>query len=138
MKTLVNRIVVVAASALVLGTMAYGQTEMKATIPFPFRTAISSLPAGEYTVGQYNTNTGLHIATLQGQVSRHKVFVPAGVTDYVKAGSPSLLFRCTDDGGCVLAEIRTRDRATTYAGGKNARDKEAALITIRLRPVNAD
>ena len=54
MKTLVNRIVMVAASAMVLGTLAFGQTEMKAQIPFPFRTSMSTLPAGEYTVGQSN------------------------------------------------------------------------------------
>jgi hypothetical protein len=139
MKTLVNRIVMVAAGALILGTMAYGQTEMKATIPFPFRTSISTLPAGEYIVGRHDTNSGAPMATLRNQVTNSKVFVPGGMTDNWKAGSPSMVFRCSDDGGCVLTGIRTPYSAISYVlGRKSARDREAAVVVIPLRPVNAD
>lgn len=139
MKTLVNRIVMVAASAMVLGTLAFGQTEMKAQIPFPFRTSMSTLPAGEYTVGQYSTRNGLPIATLQNHATAIKVFAPGGMVDRTNVGSWSVVFRCTDDKGCVLAAIKTRDGVISYsANSKSAREKEAALVIIPLRPVNAD
>ena len=48
MKTLANRIMMFAASALVLGTVAYGQTQLTVTIPFAFRTANTTLPSGTY------------------------------------------------------------------------------------------
>jgi hypothetical protein len=139
MKTLANRIVVVMAGAIVWGSVAYGQTEMKANIPFAFRTAISSLPAGAYTVARPSTVGGTPIVTLRNQESGKTVFVPGGINDTWKPGKPSLMFRCTDDSGCVLAGMKTLDRAITYnVHYKSSRDRERALVTVALRAVNVD
>jgi hypothetical protein len=139
MKTLINRIVMLATGAMVLGTLAYGQTEMKATIPFPFRTAISTLPAGEYTIGRFSTVNGTPLAALKNHATTKTVLVPGGLTDNWKAGSPSVTFRCTDDGGCVLTGITTPYSAISYTvSHKSVRDKEATFFVIPLRPVNAD
>ena len=137
MKSLVNRVVILAASAMVLGTMAYGQTEMKAQIPFAFHTTSGNFPAGEYTFGQQNMNSGTAIATLRDQAGRHKVFVSGGVKDLWKAGSPAAVFRCYDT-GCVLTAIRTPEASILYSTGESAPAKEAAMVVIPLRGVNAD
>jgi hypothetical protein len=61
------------------------------------------------------------------------------MVDRTKAGSPSLVFRCTADKDCVLTGIRTWDGAIAYnPGHKSAHDKEASFISVPLRPVNAD
>jgi hypothetical protein len=139
MNTLVKKIMTVAAGAMVIGTMAYGQTVMKAQIPFAFRTTGSTLPAGEYSVGRLDTHGSMPIATLQNGSTLHKVLVPGGIKDSVKAGNPAVMFRCTENGGCVLTGIRTYDSVVSYnTGYKSAHDKESALIVIPLRAVNAD
>jgi hypothetical protein len=140
LKTLVSRIVTLAAGAMVLGTLAFGQTEMKATIPFPFRTAISTLPAGDYTVIRFSTVNGSPMVRMQNRSTMKTVIVPGGLTDNWKAGNPSVTFRCTDEGNCALSGIRTPYSAVSYAMGhnKSARDKEGAVVVIPLRAVNAD
>jgi hypothetical protein len=140
MTSLVNRIAMLAAGAMVLGTMAYGQTEMKAQIPFAFQTATSSYPAGQYTIGRANMTSGYAITTLQKQATMHKEFVSGGLKDTWTVGSPALLFRCSDGSGCVLTSVRTPDGSISYSpSSKKARYKdEAALIVIPLRAVNAD
>jgi hypothetical protein len=129
-----------AAGAMVLGTMAYGQTEMKAHIPFAFQTATSTYPAGQYTIGRANMTSGFAITSLQNQATMHKEFVSGGLKDTWTVGSPALLFRCSDGSGCVLTSVRAPDGSISYSpGSKKARYKEeAALIVIPLRAVNAD
>ena len=46
MKNIANRLIVLAASAFALGTVAFGQTRMTAEIPFAFHTVTGTLPAG--------------------------------------------------------------------------------------------
>ena len=46
MKTLVNTLMMVAAGTVALGSMAYGQTTLKAGIPFEFHVSGATLPAG--------------------------------------------------------------------------------------------
>jgi hypothetical protein len=138
MKSLVSRVVMLAASAMVLGTMAYGQTEMKAQIPFAFHTTSGSFSAGEYTIGQQSMNSGIAVATLRDQESGHKVFVSGGIKDLWKGGSPAAVFRCSDEKGCVLTAIRTPAASILYSTGESGRSKEAAMVVVPLRAVNAD
>lgn len=139
MKSLVNRIAMLAAGALVLGTMAYGQTEMKAQIPFAFHTSMSSLPAGEYVVTKTTTQSGAPISWLWNTATHKKVFLPNGYSSGKVGGSPALLFQCVEDGGCALAGIRGPEVTYKFSTGrKSAREKEANTVAIALRPVHAD
>jgi hypothetical protein len=109
MKSIANRLFLFAAAALSLGTVAYGQTTLKADVPFAFR-----LPGGATTTGHYSVrieengngpiaqirdrDTGRGVATIANRLYNK---VGAAVT-------PRLVFRCTDGAGCQLSEIWTR------------------------------
>lgn len=115
-KTSISRIAMMAAGAMVLGTMAYGQTNRKANVPFAFRTAMGALPAGEYTVEQGATFGGTPVTAM--------------------AGPAAILFRCAVDRGCVLVGVRTAEGAIKVS----SREKETgvATIAIPLRAVHGD
>jgi len=138
MKSLTNRLVMFAASAVVLGTMAYGQTAMNAAIPFAFRTANATLPAGNYTVNRVTTAT--NTIQLYNKDSGRGVFVASLPVDwYNTVQKPVLVFACVER-GCTLREIKTGSGTYTYPEThKTARDREAvSLIQVPLTKRNAD
>jgi len=132
MKTLANRLVMFAASAVVFGTMAYGQT-MKAEIPFAFHTANATLPAGSYAINTRATNSSDRTIRLWNTATQRGVYVMGTQADPDRSGRSSLVFLCSNQ-GCSLSAIRTSERTFTYpAPHKAARDKEAvAVISIPL------
>jgi hypothetical protein len=138
MKTLANRLVMFAASAVVLGTMAYGQTKMKAEIPFAFSTVNATLPAGSYEFsGQSTTNT----TRLWNAASHRGVLAVSAPLDTYRTatGHPSIVFVCGNE-GCSLKEIRTSNGTLTYQVSHRAtRDKEAvSVISIPLTALNGE
>jgi hypothetical protein len=138
MKTLTNRIALFAASAVVLGTMAYGQTnQMKADIPFAFHAGNGVLPAGEYTVSNERTPAGSAYTTLRSVSLKKGVIALGSPNDAHAAGSPILVFRCARQ-GCALAAIRSSQGTVTYNSGKAWPKEEVATITVPLRVVNGD
>jgi hypothetical protein len=139
MKSLMNRVAMLAAGAMMLGTMAYGQTQLTAKIPFAFRTSNGNFPAGDYTIVRSTLNTGTVLLTLRNEKTHEKAFVPGGLNDLWNVGSPAALFRCSDESGCALQSIRTPEIAVAYnTSRKHARDKEAVVRVVALRPINAD
>jgi len=140
MKSFTNRLVVFAASAVLLGTMAYGQT-LKAEIPFAFHTANASLPAGTYTIDRV---TGAGFAnTLRfynTQSRRSVVAVSTPLDGYRRAAKkPTMVFACGGQ-GCVLREIKMSIGSYSYpAYGKSARGRETvSLIEVPLTTRNGD
>ena len=135
MKSLINRIALFAAGAVVLGTMAFGQSRiMTAKIPFAFRTANGVLPAGEYAVLEPMRNSS--VTTLRNTVSHKTVSVIGMPADYGKAGDAEIGFRCGSS-DCSLAWIRTSDRKVSYGSGKAPKD-ELAVVTVPIRISNGD
>jgi hypothetical protein len=111
MKSTTNRLFLFAAAALSLGTVAYGQTTLKADVPFAFKTAAGPAAAGRYTVevqnsgGQSivhinNRETGLNVLSLTYRVDDKAN----------KAIAPHLVFRCAEE-SCQLSEIWTPEGA---------------------------
>jgi hypothetical protein len=136
MKSLTNRLVMFAASAVLFGTMAYGQTPMNAAIPFAFRTANATLPAGNYTVNRVTTAT----MQLYNKDSGRGVFVASLPVDwYNTVQKPVLVFACVEQ-DCTLREIKTGNGTYTYPEThKTARGREAvSLIGVPLTKRNAD
>jgi hypothetical protein len=138
MKSFTNRLMVFAASAVVLGTMAYGQT-MKAEIPFAFQTANATLPAGNYTINRLNTaNSTMRIYNTD--LNRSVLVSSLPVDAFHRAEvKPVLVFACSEE-RCSLREIKTSNGTYSYpAAHKAARDREAvSLIEIPLTPRNGD
>ena len=134
MKTLTNRLVIFAASAVLLGTAAYGQDRLKADIPFAFHTATASLPAGSYefdaSLRDVTTIRSLNTASHKG------VFAMSSPLDTYKAtAKPNAEFLC-ENGNCVLNAINTGAGSYRYpVQHKSKRDKEALAVLIDLTGV---
>jgi len=141
MKTIANRIIVIAASVIALGTVAFGQTRMTAEVPFAFRTATGTLPAGTYefspgtAVGMENIVAIRSAATLHSSFAGHAVY-----NVYNKAhGSPVAEFTCVK-GSCTLTAVRTWSGSYEYAAAPKPKDveKNLAVISIPLKPIATD
>jgi len=137
MKTLANRLVMFAASAVVLGTMAYGQTNLKAEVPFAFRTASATLPAGNYQIKASNTGAATTMSVWNTATHRG-VYMVSAPADTYRTARPSLVFLCGNH-GCSLSEIRTGSGTYTYAAPHKAgRDKEAVAVVSIPLTLNGD
>jgi hypothetical protein len=139
MKSFTKRLAVFTASAVMLGTMAYGQTTMNAEIPFAFHTANASLPAGNYTINPLINPT--NTMRLYNTDTRRGVFVGSLPIDVFRgaADKPVLVFACADQ-ICTLREIKTSNGTYSYPEShKTAHDREAvSLIEVPLTLRNGD
>lgn len=134
MKTLANRLIMLAASAAGIG-MAYGQTQMKAEIPFSFRIANETLPPGNYMI--YRQSLGvMSRMVLENIASHHTVYaVGAYVDSYEKSSHPSAVFACVN-GDCSLGAIKTDNGTLNYARHKAARG-QGALVSVVSIPLTS-
>jgi hypothetical protein len=107
MKSIANRLFLFAAAALSLGTLAYGQTSVKADVPFAFRTPSGVSSAGHYTI-QFDTVGGGKIAHFSNRETRQSVMALGYrlSSSATAAIAPRLVFRC-GAAGCQLSEIWT-------------------------------
>jgi len=108
MKSTANRLFLIAAAALSLGTAAYGQNILKADVPFAFHSPTGTVPAGHYTVRIGNTG-GSNVAQIRDRVTgRGAVSITNRLySENVAAIKPHLVFRCAEGAGCQLSEIWT-------------------------------
>jgi hypothetical protein len=140
MKSFTNRLVIFAASAVVLGTMAYGQT-MNAQIPFAFHTANASLTAGNYTINRVSGASMTNVLRLYNADSHRSVYMSGLPLDpfHTAAEKAVMVFACTEQ-TCTLREIKTSNGTYAYpASHKNARNHDdVALIEIPLSTRNGD
>jgi hypothetical protein len=139
MKILANRIVMLAASAVLLGTMAYGQEHMKAQIPFAFVAADAPLPPGNYEFDSPTIHgSGTTIRVLNSDSHKVVVVLSLPLDTYHKAADvPTANFLC-QRGTCQLSAIRTYAGTFQYpAPHKSGRDKQdLSLLTVKLSEVN--
>ena len=136
MKTLANRLVMFAASAAALGTMAYGQPQMKAEIPFAFSVGSASLPPGSYLF--YRQSLGaVTKMVLENTASHHMVFaVGAYVDSHDRPSHPSAVFVCVN-GGCSLSAIKTDNGTLNYAAPHKAAREQGALGSVVSIPLTS-
>ncbi len=139
MKSFTNRLAVFAASAVLLGTMAYGQT-MKAEIPFAFHTANATLPAGTYTINRVASASVTNAMRLYDPATHRSVLAVSLPVDRFQAaeGNPSVVFACGEQ-GCTLRAIKMSNGTYSYPAAHKTRDRETlSLIEIPLTPRNGD
>jgi len=139
MKTIANRIIVIAASVIALGTVAYGQTTMTAEIPFAFRTASTTLPAGTYT---FDTSSGFtHSVVIRNAATLHSTFAGVAlVNDFSRTkGAPVAEFTCIGR-SCTLTAIRSQRGSLEYAAPSKPKKSEdkVAVISVPLKAVSTD
>jgi hypothetical protein len=133
MKTLANRLMMLAASALVLGTMAYGQTQTKVEIPFAFRAGNATLQPGSYLF--YRQSLGSATVTiLENTASHHSVYVvSARVDPNDRPSQPSFVFACAS-GNCSLSAVRMTGGTLIYPPAHKAA-REGALVSFISIPI---
>jgi hypothetical protein len=124
-----NKLMVIAVSAVSLGTMAYGATETAtAQIPFAFHTAGTTLPAGSYQVTR-------DFAGIRGMIqmrnteSQKGAIVMGLASDAPGTNLTVLRFACDD--GCELVGVRGRNSLVTIQSHwKPRRATATAIIEI--------
>jgi hypothetical protein len=107
MKSMSSRIFVFAAFALSLGTFAYGQTNLRADVPFAFAVPGGPAQAGQYTI-QFENVAGNKIVHISNRETGRSVLILANRLEgnVNHAVTPHLAFRC-GEAGCQLSEIWT-------------------------------
>ncbi len=136
MKSITNRLFLFAATALFLGTTAYGQTTMKADVPFAFRIPGSVAPAGNYVVN-LDTLGGSKVIRLYN-VDTHK---SAFAIPYAAGGgpldnnSPRLVFRCSE-AGCNLSQVWTPNGGYAVPKGHARAGEYLASIPLTIQQGN--
>jgi hypothetical protein len=136
MKTITNRLFVFAATAVFLGTTAFGQTTMRADVPFAFHITGGGVDAGHYDVRLENGGTG-KIVTVHNNDS-HRAAVAVTFQLSAKSGEaihPRLVFRCGDT-GCALSEVWTADGGYGIPQGKPRAHEYLASIPLAVQHGN--
>jgi len=134
MKTLANRIMTFAASALVLGTMAYGQTQLTVTIPFAFRTANTTLPSGTYVFNRQSVG-GVTVTILENAASHHSVMtMGVRIDPNDRPSEPSVVFACAS-GSCSLSAIRMAGGTLIYPSPHKAPREPGAIASVISIPI---
>jgi len=141
MKTIANRMIVLAASAIAFGTVAFGQTRMTAEIPFAFHTLNATLPAGTYEVREAQLGGNPHLVMLRNAASNKTSMLGGAVfNSYRTSPSGAAIDFVCKDGSCSLKAIRSSWSSLEYATPNRGRDKEKsmAVVSIALKSVNTD
>jgi len=137
MKSITNRFFLFAATAVFFGTTAFGQTTIKADVPFAF-----SIPGGAgEAAGNYVINLDSHyggkVVRLYNADTRH-----AAVAITFSAGggpaeqrNPRLVFRC-GNAGCALSEVWTVNGGYAVVQGKIRPHEYLASIPLTINQGN--
>ncbi len=139
MKSIATRMIVFAGSVFALGTMAFGQTNMTAEIPFAFHTANGTLLAGTYRLTSA-TGSLSRMVLLRNTKTQAAAYAGNSMVDTSKrAGdSPVVVFACSPE-VCSLKAIRTAAGTLEYNVPKSKKSEHAlAVLEIPLKGHVAD
>lgn len=140
MKTIANRLIVFAASAIAFGTVAFGQSRMTAEIPFAFHTVSGSLPAGTYEIRETQLGGNAHVVFLRNTVTHKGTLAGTPVyNEYRKSASGAVVEFVCDGRNCSLSAIRTVSSSLEYATPHKSKDGEKmAVVAVAIKPAIAD
>jgi hypothetical protein len=132
MKSIVNRLFVVAAAALSLGTFAYGQTTLKADVPFAFAVPGGPAQAGQYTI-QFENVAGSKVVHISNRETGRSVLtlsnrLEGNVNHPIE---PRLVFRCGEE-GCRLSEIWTLNGGYSLPASHSRNPEYLASIPLTV------
>jgi hypothetical protein len=136
MKSITNRLFVFAATAAFLGTAAFGQTTLRADVPFAFHVPGGGVDAGNYLIQLENGGIG-KIVTVYNHDSHRSLLAVTFRID-AKPGEairPRLVFRCGDT-GCALSEVWTLDGGYGVPQGKASAHEYLASIPLTVKQGN--
>jgi hypothetical protein len=135
MKSITNRLFLFAASALFLGTTAFGQT-LSADVPFAFHVPGGGVDGGKFTIQLQNAGTGKVVNMYNYDSHRGALAVTYKL--WSKPGEvvrPRLVFRCGDN-GCMLSEVWTLDGGYRVPQAKPGAHEYLASIPLSVKQGN--
>src|ERR1700693_5066439 len=134
MKNITNRLSLIAATALFLGTAAYGQTTstMKADVPFGFAIPGGGATAGNYIVHLGNNGGGTVVSFYNVDTHKAVLAVTTNMPNGPGHETPRLVFRCGAI-GCALSEIWTGDAGFKVPIGRARNYEYLASIPITIQ-----
>jgi hypothetical protein len=136
MKSITNRLFVFAATAVFLGTTAFGQTTMRADIPFAFHVTNGGVDAGNYLIQLENGGVGKIVSVYNHDSHRSVLSVTFQLS--AKPGEairPRLVFRC-GDAGCALSEVWTPNGGYGIPQAKPGAHQYLASIPLTVQQGN--
>ena len=136
MKSITNRLFVFAATAVFLGTTAFGQTTMRADVPFAFHVTNGGVDAGNYLIQLENGGIGKIVSVYNHDSHRSVLAVTFQLS--AKPGEairPRLVFRCGDT-GCALSEVWTPNGGYGVPQGKPGAHQYLASIPLTAQQGN--
>ena len=136
MKSITNRLFVFAATAVFLGTTAFGQTTLRADVPFAFHVPGGGVDAGNYAIHLENGANGKVVNFYNHDSHRSALAVTSRL--FAKSGEaiqPRLVFRCGDT-GCALSEVWTLDGGYGVSQGKPRAHEYLASIPLTVQQGN--
>lgn len=137
MKTIANRLIVFAASALALGTLAFGQNRLTADIPFAFQTPNGTWAAGTYQLTP-QANSAAHAVVIRNMATNKVAIAGHAMLDYTASSSkPVLKFLC-GQGVCALTAIRTSSGTLEYSVSHKSKNAEWAVVEVPLKTLATD
>src|ERR1700722_8957077 len=136
MKTITNRLFAFAATAVFLGATAFGQTTMRADVPFAFHITGGGVDAGRYDIRLENGGIGKIVTVYNNDSHRSALAVTFRLN--AKPGEairPRLVFRCGDT-GCALSEVWTVDGGYGLPQVKPGAHEYLASIPLTVKQGN--
>ncbi len=136
MKSITNRFFVFAATAVFFGTAAFGQTTMRADVPFAFHVPGGGVDAGNYVIHLENGGNEKIVNFYNNDSHRSALAVSFRL--FAKPGEairPRLVFRCGDT-GCALSEVWSLDGGYGIPQGKPRAHEYVASIPVKVQRGN--
>ncbi len=133
MKSLTTSFFLFTATALFLGTTAFGQTTMKADVPFAFNIpGGAGEAAGNYVINLDNQSGGKVLRFYNTDTHHAAVAITFGAGGGpMEKVDPRLVFRCGNE-GCALSEVWTLNGGYAVAHGKVRHHEYLASIPLTI------
>jgi hypothetical protein len=132
MKSITNRLFVFAATAVFFGATAFGQTTLRADVPFAFHVTGGGVDAGNYVIQLQNGVVSVHNNDSHRSALALTFQLPAKPGEAIQ---PRLVFRCGDT-GCVLSEVWTLDGGYGIPQAKPGAHEYLASIPLTVQKGN--
>jgi hypothetical protein len=131
MKTLGNRMLMFAAGAIVLGTMAHAQDKLQVEVPFAFRAGTVTLPSGSYFIHRLSLQSATSMV-LEDVASHRTVYASSAFIDVnEKVGEPSVVFTCIG-GSCSLSKIKMASGTIVYPARKKVAQEQGTVSVVSI------
>ena len=142
MKRFMNMTLAVAALTFAAGTVS-AQTIMTAEIPFAFHVGKQLMQPGQYRVQRVASPAGNSAFALHNEASHRTLLaLPTNQSAPSKLWKldprPKLSFRCSEAGGCQLAQLSTIDGAAYDLPTASGRNGDVRMAEIVLHVTRAD